>query len=120
MTTATGESAYTTIHNNDDCRSGNCYFECSCQCHREVDREENRMTPATSRYSLAFGVLELLLAAASDLGRDVPDHKCFPTEHEAAFWQAQAAAAQFVRAVYEAERLDNETESEKRLMDGNR
>ena len=20
-------------HSNDDCRSGNCYFECSCQCH---------------------------------------------------------------------------------------
>ena len=29
-------------HSNDDCRSGNCYFECSCQCHWAAPTERTR------------------------------------------------------------------------------
>lgn len=54
----------------------------------------------------AFDVLVLLLAAADEFGMDIPDHKCYPTDHEDAFWTAKHAASRYVRAVREARRQE--------------
>jgi hypothetical protein len=54
----------------------------------------------------ALDVLVLLLEAADEYGADIPDHRCYPTDHETAFWNARYAAARYVRAVREAQRQE--------------
>jgi hypothetical protein len=52
--------------------------------------------------------LRALVEAAQEYGRDVPDHKCFPTEHERAFWSSVADARVHLR--------DNPTPAEEHAL----
>lgn len=43
-------------------------------------------------------VLRLLIAAADEMGRDIPDHRCNPTPNERPFWNAVSAARKYLAA----------------------
>jgi len=51
-------------HSNDDCRSGNCYFECSCQCHSVTGR---RVTELDERRELENLLLEYVASTQPTL-----------------------------------------------------
>ena len=63
------------------------------------------MTTATKPERVTFDplddpldVLARLVEIAGELGHDIPDHRCSPTEHEDEFWKTYHAARRFVAA----------------------